>query len=187
MSRIMSAIEGISDEHIKEFAFVKIPQRTIPVWVKVGSLAASFVLFALAITLVVGKRSQLSPVTGSDSESEYTSSGLSYSQTDYSENKTSSDSNADPEYSTNALPVVIFNNVIYVIADDYPTYDLPEGYVFVGEVTSNDRADRNTNGYSSGCHVGDKIYQNPADPHDVFVNTKLFSGGAGYWYIRFVE
>lgn len=188
MNRIMSAIEGISDEHIKEFAFVQIPKRTIPVWVKVGSIAASLVLFALAITLVVSKRSQLSPVIGSDSESEYTSSRHSYPHTENSENSSINDSSGSSDsQTTTVMPKVILNDITYILAPhDYPTYDLPEGYVFVGQVTSNDKVDENANGYSWGCHVGDKIYQNPDNPNDVFVNTTLFSG-EGYWYIRFVE
>ena len=151
MSRLMNAIEGMGDEHIKEFAFELMPQRTTPVWVKVCSLAASLVVIVLTITLIVSKTS-------------------------------SSDIPA------NAYPLVIFNDTIYAIAaDEHPTYDLPEGYVYVGEVTSNNRADSNANGYSSGCHVGDKIYQNPTDPQDVFVRTTLFSGDDQYWYIRFVN
>lgn len=228
MSRLMNAIGGISDEHIKEFAFVKIPQRTIPVWVKFGSLAASFVLIALTITLVVGKRNQPSPVTSSENESEYNSGEPSYSQTessdnrpqsnlnessypqiDNSENKTESDLNKSSypqnvcsanssivdssissfsESQTTIMPKVILNDITYILAPhDYPTYDLPEGYVFVGQVTSNDKIDESENGYSWGCHVGDKIYQNPSDPQDVFVSTTLFSGSDKYWYIRFVD
>ena len=189
MSRIMSAIEGISDEHIKEFAFVKIPQRTIPVWVKVGSLAASFVLFALAITLVVGKRSQLSPVIGSESESEYTSSGHSYPQTENSENSSINDSSGSSDsQTTTVMPKVILNDITSILAPhDYPTYDLPEGYVFVGQVTSNDKVDENANGYSWGCHVGDKIYQNPTDPQDVFVSTTFLADSDENWYVKFVN
>lgn len=226
MSRLMNAIGGISDEHIKEFAFEKIPQRTIPVWVKFGSLAAGFVLIALTITPVVGKRNQPSPVTSSENRSEYNSGEPSYSQNessdngsindlnessypqiDNSENKTESDlnkssypqivcsadssivdSSISSESQTTIIPKVILNDITYILApDDYPTYDLPEGYVFVGQVTSNDKIDESANGYLSGCHVGDKIYQNPADPQDVFVSTTLFSGGDKYWYIRFVD
>lgn len=188
MNRLMNAIEGMSDEHIKEFAFVQMPKRTIPLWIKIGSSAASLVLIALTITLIASKTTPYIPVTSSDSGSEYNSSGSSYTQTNSSEYRSESDSSGSSDVPTKILPLVIFNDVCYVIAGhDYPTYDLPEGYVFVGEVTSNDKADRNANGYSSGCRVGDKIYQNPADPQDVFVNTELFSGGAGYWYIRFVK
>lgn len=188
MNRLMNAIEGMSDEHIKEFAFVQMPKRTIPLWIKIGSSAASLVLIALTITLIVSKTTPYIPVTSSDSGSEYNSSVSSYTQTNSSEYRSESNSSGSFDVPTKILPLVIFNDVCYVIAGhDYPTYDLPEGYVFVGEVTSNDKADRNANGYSSGCRVGDKIYQNPADPHDVFVNTELFSGGSGYWYIRFVN
>lgn len=92
MSKLMNAIEGISDEHIKEFAFVQIPQRTIPVWVKIGSLAASLVLVVMTVTLIVSRSGLYSPVIGSESESEYNSGVLSYPQTDNSENKSEYDS-----------------------------------------------------------------------------------------------
>lgn len=188
MNRLMNAIEGISDEHIKEFAFVQVPKRTIPLWIKIGSSAASLVLIALTITLIVSKTISYFPVTSSESESEYNSSEPSSPQTNSSEDKSGNNSSGSSDIPTKALPLVIFNDAVYVIAgDDYPTYDLPEGYVFVGEITSNDKTDRNANGYSSGCHVGDKIYQNPADPQDVFVSTTLFSGSDKYWYIRFVK
>ncbi len=187
MSSLMSAIEGISDAHIQEFAFVHIPKRTIPVWSKVASLAASLVVILLAITVFVGKKFSIVS-TNSKSGSEYASSELSSPQTNSSEDKSENNSNGNSDIPTNALPLVIFNDAVYVIAgDDYPTYDLPKGYVFVGEVTSNNKTDRNASGYSSGCHVGDKIYQNPSDPQDVFVSTTLFSGSDKYWYIRFVK
>ena len=186
MNTLMSAIEGMSDEHIQEFAFVQMPKRTIPLWVKISSSAASFAMIALTITLIVSKTTPYIPVTGSESGSEYNSSGSSSPQTNSSEDKSENNTSGSSD-NVFILPLVVFNDTTYRIADEYPANNLPDGYVLVGEVTSNDRGDRYTNGYSSGCHVGDKIYQNPADSQDVFVSTTLFSGSDKYWYIRFVK
>ncbi len=148
-------------------------------------------VIALAIAVFVGKKIPIVP-TDPKSGSEYDPNELSYPQTDNSEDRSEYASSglafSQTNDSENALPLVNFNDAVYIIAgDDYPTYDLPEGYVFVGEVTGNNKADSNANGYSSGCHVGDKIYQDPADPQDVYVSTTLFSGSDKYWYIRFVK
>lgn len=51
MSRIMSAIEGISDEHIEKFAFVQMPKRRISLWAKIGSVVASLVLVIFTVTM----------------------------------------------------------------------------------------------------------------------------------------
>lgn len=226
MSKLMDAIEGINDEYIKEFAFVETPKRVVPIWVKLGSMAAGLVLITLTITLIAGKNNSTVPVVGSDSSSEYDLSEPFYSQTDNSlsgsehnpsvssyspigssgnvsehnpsttsypqtvssGSRSDNNSSEGSDVPTEALPLVYFNDTCYVVAAyDCFTYDLPEGYVLVGEVTTTDRADKDKNGYSSGCHVGDKIYQNPANPHDVLVNTELFHFGIGYWYIRFAE
>ena len=205
MNELMSAIEGISDKHIKEFAFVQKPKRKFSIWIKFGSMVAGFVMIGLSIVLIANKKGWLSPVIEPKSEPDYTSSGNSSPQvnstengseytsseqlplqTESSENGSSDNSSTNSSQPSNVLPSVFFNDVFYVIADGYPTYDLPEGHVFVGEIIGSDINGRKENGYSSGCSIGDKIYQDPSNPHDLIVNTRLFSDN-GYWYVRFVE
>lgn len=101
----------------------------------------------------------------------------------------SQDSNNDnSQYNTTVQPLVIFNDKFYVLSpSDYPFYELPEGYVLVGTVTSNDKADKGSNGYSSGCHVGDKIYQIPDNTNYLMVYTTLFTGSDKYHYLKFVD
>lgn len=53
MSKLMNAIEGISDKHIERLAYKHIPQKKIPLWLKIGTMAAGLVLIALTITTVV--------------------------------------------------------------------------------------------------------------------------------------
>lgn len=86
----------------------------------------------------------------------------------------------------NAFPYVIVNGINYLYDDFTPLTELPEGYIAIGSVISNDPSDQKKEGFSSGCKVGDIIYQNPSDTSEVFVYTKLFSGN-GYWYLRFVQ
>ncbi len=101
----------------------------------------------------------------------------------------SQDSNNDnSQYTTTVQPLVIFNDKSYVLSpSDYPFYELPEGYVLVGTVTGNDKADKGSNGYASGCHVGDKIYQNPDNTNYLMVYTTLFTGSDKYHYLKFVD
>lgn len=151
MSRIMSAIEGISDEHIERFAFVQIPKRKIPLWVKIGSAVASLVLIIFTVTMT-----------------EYLTRGH--------------------REVGGWLPYVNFNDVRYIISpatSDFVT-ELPEGYVFVGAVSSNDHiTDKYSNGYSTCCAVGDEIYQDLSDLQDMYVRTKFMSNGE-FWFMRFV-
>lgn len=151
MSKLMSAIEGISDKHIERLAFNHIPKKTIPLWVKVGTMVASLVLITLSIRTIVG----IIPPT--DSSDGY------------------------------RLDVII-NDKVYVIApNNYVASELPEGYVHIGSIKSNDSTDRGTNGYATGCKVGENIFQNPTNPDDIYVYTKLLSGNDEYRYIRFVD
>ena len=56
MNELMSAIEGISDKHIKEFAFVQKPKRKFSIWIKFGSMVAGFVMIGLSIVLIANKK-----------------------------------------------------------------------------------------------------------------------------------
>lgn len=85
------------------------------------------------------------------------------------------------------LPHLFFNDKQYIIDSGEPCDDLPEGYVFVGEITSEDRNNKKVNGYGEMLRIGNKIYQRPDFTGDVYVYTTLFTGGERYWYLRFVD
>ena len=88
-------------------------------------------------------------------------------------------------------PCVYFNDKVYSYrgrndANEGGYYELPEGYIEVGEITSNYYKDENINGFGAGPKVGEKIYQDPEHPEDLYVYTKLFSN-VEYRYIQFVD
>lgn len=83
-----------------------------------------------------------------------------------------------------AFPYVVVNEMFYWYADRPTSSTLPEGYELIGEVLSNDIDDRGKSGYSSGCKIGDEIFQNPDFPREVIVHTRLFHGNK-YRYTRF--
>ncbi len=85
-----------------------------------------------------------------------------------------------------AYPCVVINGKKYFYDDYTPLMELPDGYAAIGSVLSNDPVDKEKEGYSLGCKVGDIIYQDPGDTSEIFVYTKLFKGN-GYWFIRFVQ
>lgn len=85
-------------------------------------------------------------------------------------------------------PSLYFNDRFYVLDPVGEGCDkLPEGYVLVGEITSEDRNNKEVNGYGEMLRIGNKIYQNPDFMGDVYVYTTLFTGGERYWYLRFVD
>ena len=149
MSRIISAIEGISDEHIERFAFVQIPKRKIPLWAKIGSAVASLVLIIFTVTMT-----------------EYLTRGH--------------------REVGGWSPYLIFNDEYYKMSPttDRVVPELPDGYVLVGAVSTNDLTEKYSNGYSTCCAVGDEIYQDPSDLQNMYVRTK-FMGNGEFRFLRF--
>lgn len=85
-------------------------------------------------------------------------------------------------------PGLFFNDKPYILDPVGRGCDnLPEEYVLVGEITSEDRNNKEVNGYGEMLRIGNKIYQNPDFSGDVYVYTTLFTGGERYWYLRFVD
>ncbi len=152
---LMSAIGGISDSHIVEFADVKPQKKSAALWVKIVSVAACLALVIIAI-----------PVINNIVNT--------------------------PGGSVSAIPFVKINDMIYIIDSNYPsttTTELPNEYVIIGKVERNPSSDKSQeiiNGDGAGCKVGDKIFQAPDSPNEVYVYTTLFSGSGEYRYIRFV-
>ena len=152
MNLLLKAIDGISDEHITEFACVQ--PRKKPLWVKLISAAACLALAVTAVFVIHGLV-----------------------------DKTDSGNFVDE-----LLPHLFFNDKQYILDPELEHCDdLPEGYVFVGEITSEDRNNKKVNGYGEMLRIGNKIYQDPDFSGDVYVYTTLFTGGERYWYLRFVD
>lgn len=160
MNRIMSAIEGVSDRYIEKFAVVESRKKVVPMWLKYSSVVAGLAILTLTAVLIGVYN---------------TSSSHSFSQTDSSVN--------------NVQPKVIFGGECYILAPkDTVTDDLPEGYVLVGEILSNNKSDAGKEGYSWGCHPGEKIYQDLSNPQELYVYTTFFTGTDDeFCYVRFVE
>lgn len=97
-----------------------------------------------------------------------------------------------PGDSVSAIPFVKINDMIYTIDSDHPNTtltELPNEYVIIGKVERNPSSDKSQeiiNGDAAGCKVGDKIFQAPDSPNEIYVYTTLFSGSGEYRYIRFV-
>lgn len=87
------------------------------------------------------------------------------------------------------LPHVYINDRAYTFygRSDNGISVLPAGYVLIGEITSADRNNKRVNGYGEMLRIGEKIYQNPDFPEDVYVYTTLFTGGERYRNVLFTD
>lgn len=166
---LMEAIGGISDRHIEEFAYVSPKKIRIKPWIKFAS-AACLVGIIAAVTVIVpiiknnfGEINWNSPRVYFN-DRVYSYLGRTYTQEELSQM---------PGYPD-----------ILVFESGY--YELPDGYVEVGEITTNYYKDENVNGFGAGPKVGEKIYQDPEHLEDMYVYTKLFSN-VKYRYIHFVD
>lgn len=151
---LMEAIAKISDAHVAEFADVKPRKKHAAIWVSAISAAACL---ALIFAVPPVRQIILAP---------------------YYNNMV----NSSNEFNNAPLPpdiasVVRINDTLY--ENLYRTYDsvppvindLPDGYLLIGKVLSNNSADFYSNGYSSLCQPGDEIYQNPDFPNEIYVHT----------------
>lgn len=96
-----------------------------------------------------------------------------------------------PGSSVSAIPYVKINDKLYIIDPDYSgtaAAALPDEYVLIGKVERNPggKSQDIINGDAAGCKVGEKIYQSPNSPDEIYVYTTLFLGNGEYRYIRFV-
>ncbi|MCH5208433.1 MAG: hypothetical protein J1F04_06080 [Oscillospiraceae bacterium] len=164
---LMDAVGGISDRHIEEFAYISPKKRRIEPWIKTASAAC--LVLVVAVIAIVSYQKFIPDNYGNSpcvyfNDRVYSYRGRPYTQEELSQM---------PGYPD-----------ILVFEDGY--YELPEGYVEVGEITSNSYKDENINGFGAGPKVGEKIYQDPEHPEDLYVYTKLFSN-VKYRYIQFVD
>lgn len=84
-------------------------------------------------------------------------------------------------------PSVIVDGMWYTLdGDDYPLDSLPNECELIGEVTCRGRENLGKDGFGSWFKVGDKIYQHPDKPDEVYVYTAFMSGSGNYWYWRCV-
>ena len=158
---LMFAVGGISDRHIEEFADVSPKKRRIPFWVKISSAACLTVVIAAAAVLV--------PVIKNKMENQV------------------SDGHSGVHGN---IACVYFNDRIYSPYSNGGISKLPEGYVEVGEIISNDNVDffeRKINGTGLDLYIGDKIYQDPEHTEDMYVYTKVFNYGKANRYELYTD
>ena len=164
---LMEAIGGISDRHIEEFAYISPKKRRFfKLWM-IASAACMAVIAALIV--IVPNVNNKVPINGNYphvyfNDREYHYLGRHYTDEEKKELP------GYPDFT--------------VYEDGY--YELPYGYVEVGEITSNYYKDYKINGFGAGPKIGEKIYQDPEHTEDLYVYTMLFSN-VKYRYIHFVD
>lgn len=164
---LMNAVGGISDRYIEEFAYISPKKRLFKPWMTIASAAC--LVLVVAVIAIVSYQKFFSVAYGNSpcvyfNDRVYSYLGRHYTQEELSQM---------PGYPD-----------ILVFESGY--YELPEGYIEVGEITSNYYKDEEVNGFGAGPKVGEKIYQDPEHPEDLYVYTKLFSN-VEYRYIQFVD
>lgn len=171
MNLIKSAIGGISDKHITEFAFVTPKRGRIKLLAKIAS-AAACVAVAVAAVPMIGRTISSLPAF---------SNGLDLSEP--------SQSIIDdfPEQYYQYTPHVRINGKVYMMYFLPGELDkLSDSYEVIGEVLSVDSLDSDKDGYAKLCNVGELIFQDPDLPGEIFVYTTLYDD-EGYHYIRFLD
>ena len=188
---LMNAMGGISDRHIEEFANIAPKKRNVKPWLMIAS-AACLVTVISAVILTAPKNKMAEPEI---SFSQFASqayypyiyfNGRMYGY--HGRHDANGVLSEQPDDNTSYS-----ENVSYHVPDcvtgDGGYSELPEGYVEVGEITTNDENESNVNGFATGSvrglKVGDKIYQNPNDLEDLYVYTVLFLDEE-YRYYHFV-
>lgn len=152
MSFITSAIGGISDRHIAEFAFVKPKKIYTGVLMKITAAAACAALIVTGVPRIQGMiyNTNSSDVLNSVADNSLESYVF------------------EPSY-------LIFNGEKYTLR--FVSKELPEGYEkynVIGEILSVDPADSDKEGFCDCCAVGDLIYQNPEVENIIYVlNTNV--------------
>ena len=191
---LMEAIGGISDRHIEEFAYINTKKRRFKHWIIASAACLTVIIAVIAAVPVIKNNIEIYPKSSGNSgqtnvvppdRENSGQSGIASSIEGNSENKP----NNDKEQTDGVFPHIYFNDRIYSLyghsENDFS--ELPEGYIQVGTITTNDRNNSKVNGYGSGPKVGEKIYQHPDFPEDVYVYTTLFTGGEYYRYLLFTD
>lgn len=163
---LMSAMGGISDRHITEFAYASPKRGRIKLLTKIASAAACL---AVITTAAVRIGNMVLPLH----EFSIPSSVII-------------DCWDDPMNENNAR--VVLNGEVYLFDNDdlsELSVKLRDGFEIVGEVSTVDPNCSGMDGYSFGCDVGDPIYQDPNFPGELYVFTKSFSNEAKY--VRFAD
>ena len=208
---LMNAIGGISDRHIEEFAFITPQKRSIKPWMMIASAACVAAVFAVIVIIPNKKINNRTSESDNDSLT-YIDHGESlscypyvyFNDRIYGYQSRDNKSPYQPEYPDHVSDFdgslfqpeypdyISDSDTVTIISDGcHPGYtELPEGYVEVGEITSNDVSNSNVNGYAmgtiNGLKIGEKIYQDPDDPEDLYVYTALFFDGDKQ-YFHFVD
>ena len=88
------------------------------------------------------------------------------------------------------ISCVYFNDRIYSPSFQKGISELPEGYVEVGEIISNDSVDfyeKKYNGVGMDLNIGDRLYQDPEHTEDMYVYTNVFNYGKSNRYELFTD
>lgn len=235
MNFITSAIGGISDEHIAEFAFVKPKKVRTKLLIKIAAAAACFAAVIMVFRMfspemdnmpgsnitaelwphvyfndraygIYGRSDPLDELPDGYVEvGEITAVGRDvnghgegprigekiYQNADFPEDLyvyttlfTGGERYRYLLFTDRTFERVRIGGKTYVWDFDHKDrylVDLPGGYVFIGEVTTNDREYRYTDGFGQGLNIGDTIYRSPDDPDTVYVKTINFVDN----YVRF--
>lgn len=162
---LMSAMGGISDKHVAEFAYVSPRKGHVKLWMKIASAAACL---AVAVAAVPKIREVISVSFDSSGRTSSVNYDLS-----------------DPVYSN--MSRVIYEGKMYLLSFDHLPIQLPEGCEVVGEITTVDPNDSVKDGFSDYCNVGELIYRDPELPNEIYVYTSSGGEGAPWQYLRFAE
>ena len=198
---LMNAVGGISDRHIEDFAYVSPKKRRIDPWPMI--IAAACLVVVVEIIWAMPKNRTGESDNDNDNLTHIDHAGslaylpcvyfndrmYGYNARNFTNSELSGDYTGVLDHDDN---ISYSDDVVFWTAcvhdDGYP--DLPEGYVEVGEITTNDENNSNVNGYAfgtvTGLKIGDKIYQDPEDPEDLYVYTTLFYN-SDKQYFHFVD
>lgn len=206
---LMNAIGGIGDKHIEEFAYISPKKRRIRPWQMIAAAAAGFAAVIAAVFVSIPNNK----INFGNSEigfAEFTSWAyypiVYFNDRVYGYQERHDTNDEFPEHPADNASYS--ENVSHAVTDcihsehgyserihsehgysELGYSELPEGYIEVGEITTNDPNDKIVNGFATGLvrglNVGDKIYQAPDHLEDLYVYTILFMDDE-YRYYHFI-
>ena len=188
---LMNALGGISDRHIEEFAYVRPKKRSFKPWMMLAS-AACLVSVIVGVIVAVPKNKTNMPensftefISQAYRPSVYFNDRMYGYYVSHNTNSELSEIHGHSDNITYSDDVVSYK-VCTECEYNYGYPELPEGYVEVGEITTNDTNNSNVNGYAfgtvTGLKIGEKIYQDPENPEDLYVYTMISSDEKRYYH-----
>lgn len=188
---LMNAVGGISDWHIEEFADITPKKRRIKPWMMIASAACVAAVIVGVIVTVPRSKTAVPETSFSEFASWAYMPSVYFNDRMYGyhvRHDVSDELSDRPEDNTSYSENVSYH-IPECVTGDGGYSELLEGYVEVGEITTNDENSPHINGFATGSvrglKVGEKIYQDPDDPDDLYVYTILFMDEE-YRYYHFV-